>query len=126
MSKLLNKPDQPSPDDDKMNQIIQQRLKSTYGGTSAKLKYNAGLKAQHKMTRNPNALPGWRDLETRYKGAIIGAFMGTVISALSYTALRGTDFVKTLSGGELLLLCICVILLLFFTGGGFLLGKTSE
>jgi hypothetical protein len=52
--------------------------------------------------------------------------MGTGVSALIYTALRGTEFVKNLPGGELLLLCICIILLLFFTGAGFVLGKTSE
>jgi hypothetical protein len=126
MSKLLNKPDKSSPDDDRMNQVIQNRLKSNYGGTSAKLKYNAGLKSKHKMTRNPNALPGWRDLETRYKGAFIGAGLGAAAAALIYTALRRTEFVANLPGGELLLLCICVLLLVMLTGAGFVLGKTSE
>lgn len=128
MPSMLDRNQEPknSPENDRMNQIIQNRTKAAYGGTSAKLKYNVALKGKHKLARNTKALPGWRDLDRRFKGMFIGAGVGILSGGLLYMALIRTEFIRTLQGGDLLLTAIALLIIIIFTGAGFTLGKIIE
>ncbi|MCU0513606.1 MAG: hypothetical protein MUE40_13685 [Anaerolineae bacterium] len=120
-------PKTPRPEDDRMNQIIQARLKSTYGGTASKLKYNTGLKGRHRLTRNTKALPGWRDLDGRYKGLFLGLAAGILLGIPAYLLLSRAAFVVAMgTGGALLAALTLLLLVIVLAGVGFILGRVTE
>lgn len=105
---------------ERIQRILDQRIQSQYGGTARKLKYNAGLQAKHKMTRNTQALPGWRDLPERAQGAIIGGGLGLGLSIPLFGLIDAALQIPLLAA------MVALLVIIILAGVGFILGKVIE